>query len=480
MSQFVLKNEQVINFFTKHKHLDFNEMCSIFVDIMEKMMQNMTDTIESSHNTALIKQMASRMEQMESSFNKHNTYLSNSLGQLTDKFSALINRHLEAMIGHMRDTIKSNNGDAETRMIERIQTNNELFLSKINELTKDDAIREFMEKEIQKINERVHNESERVLQEVEKTGNVNTMSKLSEVITTQYKELDAAFKARVDSFFSSQSSNNGSMYTEIMNKLEKTTSAVDTVGQYFQKQTGSTTKGKQGEAKLEVILSEMFPSAEIKNTAGMTACGDFIVTRKDKSKILLDNKDYDTVVPIKEVNKMIRDVEQNGCHGILISQNSGIAQKEDFEINVHNHKIIVFLHHSHYDSAKMMMAFNIIDHLEPYIAEKGEGVEDEESISSDLLLLINKEYQELVTQKLNLIQNIRKSQTDLITQVQKMDLPELTKYLDKKFANTGKTGLLCDICGVYMGKNARSLAAHKRRCVPATVTVETPSSELTT
>ena len=474
MSQFILKNERVIDFFKKHNHLDFNEMCGIFVDIMEKMMQNMTDNIESSHNTALIKKLASRMEQMESSFSQHNANMSQSLGQLSEQFSGLITRHLESMLGHMRDTIKSHNGDAEKSIIDRIQTNNDLFLSKINELTKDDAIRGFMEGELKKVNVRLQEESERVLLGMEKGGNAETMTKLNEVITGQYKEMDAAFKARIDSFFTSQTSNNGSMYAEIMNKLEKTTSAVDTVGNYFQKQIGSTTKGKQGEAKLEVVLAKMFPSAEIKNTAGMTACGDFIVTRKDKSKVLLDNKDYDTVVPIKEVNKMIRDVEQNDCHGVLISQNSGIAQKEDFEINVHNHKILVFLHDTKYDPIKITMAFNIIDHLEPYIAEKdGQGVDDE-VISSEILLAINKEYQELVTQKLNLIQSIRKTQGDLITQVQKMDLPELTKYLDKKFANTGKTGLLCDICGVYMGKNARSLAAHKRRCVPASATVETP------
>ena len=151
---------------------------------------------------------------------------------------------------------------------------------------------------------------------------------------------------------------------------------------------------------------------------------------------------------------------------------SGIAQKEDFEINVHNNKIIVFLHNVSYDPSKIKMAFNIIEHLDPYISKKEEE-ENEEVISAEVLMMINKEYQQLVTQKLNLIQSIRKSQQDIITQVQKLDLPELTKYLDKKFANTGKTGLLCDICHVYMGKNARSLAAHKRRCVPTNHTIET-------
>jgi hypothetical protein len=469
MPEFVLKNSRALDFFKKHTHLDFNEMCGIFVDIMEKLVQNMSDTMENSHNTALLKTLATRMEHMETSFQQHNTTMSDSLKHQSEQFSVMINQHLENMLSHMRDTLKSNHGDAEKNIMDRIQSNNDLFLSKLGDMGKHEGIRSFLEAELEKMNQRLRDESERVLNTVEKS---NIGAELSTLIAGQYKELDATFKARVDSFFSSQSSSNGSMYSEIMSRLEKTSSAVDTVGDYFQRQIGSTNKGKQGEAKLEVLLADLYPSAEIRNTAGMTACGDFIVTRTGKSKVLIDTKDYDTVVPIKEVDKLIRDVEQNNCHGVLISQHSGIAQKEDFEINVHNQKIIVFLHNAKYEASRVKMAFDIIDHLEPYLvsSEIIQG-EAEEMISSEVLLAINKEYQELVTQKLNLIQNIRKTQGDLIVQVQKMDLPELTKYLDKKFANTGKTGLLCDICGVYMGKNPRSLAAHRRRCVPATATI---------
>jgi hypothetical protein len=471
-TQYLLTNERAIDFFNRHAHLDFNEMNGIFVDIMDKLIQNMSDNIESSHNTALIKKLATRMEQMETSFSQHNANMTHSIAHLGEQFSGLINQHLESMLGHMRDTIKSNNGDSEKIIMERIQQNNDLFLSKITELTKNDAVRLYFEEEVRKISTKVQEESERVMGTMEKSGTGELMGKIDEAMRTQYKELDLSFKARIDSFFSSQTSTQGSMYTEIMNRLEKTTSAVDVVGDYFQKQIGSTNKGKQGEAKLEMLLAEMYPSADIKNTAGMTACGDFIVTRNNKSKVLIDTKDYDTVVPIKEVDKLIRDVEQNDCHGMFLSQSSGIAQKEDFEINVHNSKIIVFLHNVNYDTTKIQMAFNIIEHLEPYIGKKEEE-ENDEVISAEVLMMINKEYQQLVTQKLNLIQSIRKSQHDIITQVQKLDLPELTKYLDKKFANTGKTGLLCDICHVYLGKNPRSLAAHKRRCVPTNHTIET-------
>lgn len=474
MSEFTLTNERALAFYKKYPHLDFNTMNGIFVDMMQNLLQNMCDDIENGHNTNLIKELASRLENMESSFHQHNKSMSSSLSHLSEHISTMITQHLESMMSNMRDTIRSNNGDTERNIMQRMQESNELFLTRVSALTKNDELTSFIRDELGKVNEKVQQESERLLSTWEKSNANDSMEKLNDIIGNQYSQLDNSFKARIDSFFSSQSSTQGSMYTEIMNRLEKTTSAVDVVGDYFQKQIGSTNKGKHGEAKMEIILSQLFPSGNIQNTSGMTACGDFIVERKDKSKVLLDTKDYDTVVPIKEVNKMIRDVENNNCNGILISQNSGIAQKNDFEINVHDHKIIVFMHNAKYDAERIMMAFNIIDHLEPYLVSSTAGEnEEKETISNELLNSINKEYQELVTQKLNLIQSIKKSQGDLILQVQKMDLPALTGYLDKKFANTGKTGLKCDICNVYIGKNPKSLAAHRRRCKPSNQVIET-------
>ena len=473
MSQFVLTNERAKAFYSINSHLDFNTMNGIFVDIMENLLQNMSNDIENGHNTNLIKELSSRLENMESSFNQHNKSISSSLSHLSEHISTMITQHLESMMSNMRDTIRSNNGDTERNIMGRMKESNDLFLNKVSSLTKNEELTAFMKAELIKVNEKVQLESERLLNTMEKSNVSDPMVKINDLISNNYSQLDSSFKARIDSFFSSQSSTQGSMYTEILNRLEKTTSAVDVVGTYFQKQIGSTNKGKHGEAKLEIILSQMFPSANIQNTSGMTAAGDFIVERNDKSKVLIDTKDYDTVVPIKEVNKMIRDIEKNSCHGILISQNSGIAQKNDFEINVHDHKIIVFLHNARYDSERIMMAFNIIDYLEPYLVSSVSDDDNKETISNELLSTINKEYQELVTQKLNLIQSIKKSQGDLILQVQKMDLPALTGYLDKKFANTGKTGLKCDICNIYIGKNAKSLAAHRRRCKPVSQNIET-------
>ena len=66
--------------------------------------------------------------------------------------------------------------------------------------------------------------------------------------------------------------------------------------------------------------------------------------------------------------------------------------------------------------------------------------------------------------KLNIIHNIKHDMNKHITQIQKIDLPSLTLFLNKKFANTGKTAFHCERCNQFSGKNAKSLAAHQRKC----------------
>ena len=72
MAEFRLTNEKAVAFFTKYSHLDFNILNGIFVDIMENLIQNMSDSIENNHNTELLLQLSRRLETMESSFMKHN------------------------------------------------------------------------------------------------------------------------------------------------------------------------------------------------------------------------------------------------------------------------------------------------------------------------------------------------------------------------------------------------------------------------
>jgi uncharacterized coiled-coil protein SlyX len=479
---YTLTDKRAISFFATHPHIDFNAMNVLFVEIMEKLLHNLSDQIDTSQNTLLIKELTSQMATLQNQFASQNQSIQTIQddltaigGKLQQDISAVMVNHLDTLLQNMRDTIKSNHSDAQKTILSHITENNELFLSKIAALTNNTEVQQFFSQELAKINQLISVETSKLSSSLEKNDTAATLSRFNEILSAKYAEIDNSFKTRFDTLLSSQSSSANSMYSEILTKLDKSSEAVEQVGTYFQKQAGSNTKGKQGEGKLEVILSQVFPSASIRNTAGMTASGDFIIERTDKNKLLIDTKDYETVVPVKEVEKIIRDIETHKCSGILVSQNSGIAQKQDFEINVHDQNVLVFIHNAQYDPSKILLAANIIDHLQPLLSHNEQ--EDGETVSSEMLMAINREYRELATQKLNLINTLKKNHHEMITNVQRLDLPILTKFLDSKYANTGKSGYKCEICNNFIGKNAKSLSAHQRACKKNNIVIETEQIE---
>ena len=433
MSNFQLSDPKVLKFINDNPHLDFNQLCGIFVDIIEKLKFNVSEQIDNSQNNKLLQNLLLKMERLEENQSQH------------------IQNNLDILTQNMRDMIKANNHDNEKTIISLITQNNELFINKIDSISNNDSLSQYISSELKQINESIISETSRL-----NLSETQIIEKINLLFQHKYSELEKTIQTHLECNANTQNTN----FSTILSRLDQNSSTMNLVDEYFHKQIGSTNKGKLGETKLELILSELYPSALIKNTSGSTACGDFIIERKEKNKILIDTKDYDTCVPPKEVEKILRDMEHNSSHGILISQNSGISQKNDFEINIHNNFIVIFIHKALYDPEKIKLAINIIDHLEPLISNE----ESTESISKEVLSLINKEYQALVSAKLNIIHNIKHDMNKHITQIQKIDLPSLTLFLNKKFANTGKTAFHCERCNQFSGKNAKSLAAHQRKC----------------
>ena len=59
----------------------------------------------------------------------------------------------------------------------------------------------------------------------------------------------------------------------------------------------------------------------------------------------------------------MRDVETQYCCGLFLSQNFGIANKDNFEINIHNGNILLYVHEVNNDAEKIKIAIDIIDKL---------------------------------------------------------------------------------------------------------------------
>lgn len=232
---------------------------------------------------------------------------------------------------------------------------------------------------------------------------------------------------------------------------------------YFDRQKSSNYKGIDSENNLEQGLNNTFPDAIITNTTGQSCSGDFSLERSEKPTIMIENKFHSSNITIPDIEKFIRDAEYQSCHGILVSQKSGISRKKNFQIDIHNGYIMIYIHNADYDFDKIKLAVDAIDHL--YTALKQNGKDSVQlNVSPDEIKEINNEYQRFLIHRNGLSDSLRLFNRNMIKQISQLEFPELSKVLSQQFSSTEETLFKCEYCKVKVYKNAKALATHVRKC----------------
>ena len=230
---------------------------------------------------------------------------------------------------------------------------------------------------------------------------------------------------------------------------------------------------------LSGVLTKMYNSAEVHNPnkiPNSNGHGLILLKRIRKSNILIDNKNSEENVTNDEVQAFLSSIDEQNCNGIFISQQSGISGKKNYQIEMHNNNIIVYVHHGEYLPAKIEVAVDIIDQLSAKMRQFKHQTEDDCTIPKDMLDTINNEYQLFLSQKNAVVDVFKESQKKVLSQIDEIRFPTLDKYLATKYsAPIQKPGLKCDLCKSFSANNLKALAAHKRGCIrkqtPAPVAV---------
>ena len=89
---------------------------------------------------------------------------------------------------------------------------------------------------------------------------------------------------------------------------------------------------------------------------------------------------------------------------------------------------------------------------------------EHETITKDQLVELNREFQNIIIQKRKIIEQIEQNNKDIIREVGKLDIPTLATIIKSKFSQSQELSYKCSACD-FIGKNSRSLAAHKRSCI---------------
>lgn len=218
----------------------------------------------------------------------------------------------------------------------------------------------------------------------------------------------------------------------------------------------------QSSSQINKLLTRLFPTANIMHTENNCV----IMNRNTLPNIMIQEKNCTTNLTHDDIASFEKSVSSYStkCNGILISQNSGITSKPNFYIDYTSDDcIIVYIHHCDYSSEKIQIAVDIIDNIFSKLMSFQQNVPLH--IPSNILLDINREYQDFIVRKENIISSLKETTRIVLSQLDDVRFTTLNTYLANHFVETKvQKGFPCTQCNRFSGNNLKALAAHKRGC----------------
>ena len=498
-----INNKKIWTFYKEHPHLKFEDMCVIFHDFVERF----SNDLSSSLNTALNNQILSTVSEqnlllngIKTQLNTFDTSVSSSFNDMKGNMTA-INTNIQQMIIGLnkigndivsrfneikRDynesisSIVENKTDKLTNLIEK---NNLLLFEKTNQAISSipDNIQVHIKTVIRDFQDNIARDTQQIISNLQRDNSKSFSLSTNEILQTYMNSFDLKYSTLIQNI-------QNPIITQISNLRESNSLnkqrqdiIFNDLSTFLNKYKASSHKGNLEQNHLESVLNSLFPSGEVISTARTTACCDILLKRNDKPSILFENKDYEANVNRQEVEKFVRDIDSNNYHGIFLSQSSGITSKENFQIDINNDKILLYIHNVKYSKDIIHLSVEIIDKLHDKLSklkiieldcddDDNEPINNGFTIDHETLIKINNEFKSLLVTKQAIIKKLNEDHSNIIKFINNsFILPELDILLSTKFPkdtdNNDGGVMKCDICKTFQAPNKRSLAAHKKGCV---------------
>lgn len=417
-----INNKKIFDFFKNNPNIDFEAMTLLMIDFIEKFNTDSQKTLSDAVN----KEVLNSIKHLETKcYDVNKEYIENirmivklNSKEETDKITQLLTKNTEQFVDKLKITLPN----SENKIQESLTSINKTIISELKEHITNNSFNNMF---LQTFDKKLE-----ALQQPIITLITNHQEQITKKLTLE--EID---KSKQESLF---------------NEL----------GDFLNKWKNSPAhKGNYGQNMLESVLNNSYPSAEVLNTSGTKASGDFMLKRDGKYSILIENKDYKNNVNIDEIKKFLRDINEQQTHGIFLSQSSGIISKPNYYIDIYEGKILVYLHNVEYNPDIIKSAVNIIDNLAPRIdAVVCKGI----TISSDMINNINSDYQIFNSKKIQIINTAKNIQKQLLVQIDELVFPTIAEWLDNKGISNTQSSYKCEICNAVF-PTQRALASHGKK-----------------
>ena len=466
--ELIINNKEIFDFY-KTYNLDFESINLIFLDILKKIMIN----LDTSMNSNVVSNLLSQMKVMDNKIESINTSLIKCQADLTIIFTSKLTEYRRDYMEDLKMVVTSNN----TLFVERmIKDANETLLNKtstiINELIpkNNESLVRDLNTQFQVFQGSLLNETNKLLSssldkntiEMFLTTITQTFGQSQHVLTNLISNSESKLENKIND--AHQKMNDIKDISSLNSSSQKILQ--DNVSEILKKFENGSSKGNISEHITYNILLTLFPCAQIEHVGNdQKETGDIILIRNNKPKILIENKDHDSKnVPKHEIDKFIRDCEIQDCCGIMFAQHRGISNKENFELQIHNKNVLLYVHEVNFDNHKIKTAVEIVEHFKLKLDELTFNNNDF-VIDNDTLEEINKDFTHYISQKNNMIKLLKDFNDKMVASINELKMPALEKYLSSKFAYSfNQNDNICSYCEKYVPK---SLAQHLRYCAPA-------------
>lgn len=462
-----ISNKRIIKFYNENPAIQFEAVNLIFIDLFEKLLfdanHTMSTTLQSQMLSAIndsatniheLKQTVSSLKDSMSSLNK------DILSNIVTEFVGIKREYID----DVRTIIQTNTHDKIGPLLEK---NNSLLIDK-TALIVNDVVPRNQNQYCSQINDS--------LSSFYKSITDDTHALMKSVDNQSMKEFINNFELKsslllqnvqqpIYSFISASED-------RINNNINGLKDGAQTINHKIMDELGDLLNKARTSQQVQIndkqltnILTKMYNSAEIQTLPALSNSNTLLLKRIRKPNILIENKNIEHNVCTDDINAFMQMIEEQHCNGIFISQQSGISTKKNYQIEMHNNNIIVFVHCAEYSPTKIEIAVDIIDNLSTKMRQFKAHNEDDCTVPKDVLDTINNEYQLFLSQKNAVVDVFKESQKKVLSQIDEIRFPSLDRFLSTKYsAPIQKPGLKCEMCKSFSANNLKALAAHKRGC----------------
>jgi hypothetical protein len=477
--ELTINNRKVFDFY-KNGNLNFEYMNILFIDILEKL----TSEIGSSLNTNLATKLLEKYTLLDNKIDN----LGFSVNKFQDDISSLLtvklSEYRKEYMSDLKLILLSNNVDYILPLIKETNSNlldkTTILLNEILPKTQDCLTKDICS-HLTQFQSTITNETTKLLSSTLDKNTIDAFLKNMNLSFGQSQQTLTTIISSSETRIETRLGETDRKMNEIkeISSLNQSSQQVlqSNVSEILKKFEKGSSKGNISEHITYNILLSLFPCATIDYVGDQKETGDIILIRNNKPKILIENKDHESKNVTKpEVDKFIRDCEIQNCCGIMFAQHRGVCNKENFELQVHNGNVLLYVHELNFDKDKIKIAIEVVEHFKIKLDEHT-SKDNDHTIEPHILEEINKEYTFFTTNRITMTKILKDFNEKMNNSINDIRLPSLEKYLSSRFACSSiQNGNICKYCEIHIPKSVKQ---HQRHC-PAKKAYETlhPDSDI--